>query len=127
MFIAQVLQNSPPNTASPTGNYVKVVDSSMHLQDLRSFMSQFFYRLTCFLPTRRFFNYSQYFNKYCAPSEDSVATTSERRGLANMLSGWWQGGSAEGLVIGAGVDERLIRGLSEEVEGFSGREVMKRV
>lgn len=48
----------------------------------------------------------------------------KRWGPANVLSGWWQGGSAEGLVIGAGVDERLIKGLSDEVQGFSGREVI---
>lgn len=73
------------------------------------------------MPTRRLI-FSQYFNKYCAPREDSVSTKG-RWGLANMLSGWWQGDSPEGLVVGAGVDERLIRGLSEEVQGFSGREV----
>eukprot|EP00752_Nemacystus_decipiens_P007451 g6660.t1 len=66
----------------------------------------------------------QYFNKYCAPGGDNAAT-SKRRGVANMLPGWWQGSSAKGLVIGAGVDERLIRELSEEVQGFSGREVMR--
>eukprot|EP00903_Cladosiphon_okamuranus_P008285 g7974.t1 len=68
----------------------------------------------------------QYFNKYCSPGdEDDVSTTKKRWGLANMITGWWQGDPAEGLVIGAGVDERLIRGLSEEVQGFSGREVEK--
>lgn len=76
----------------------------------------------CVLPVDSTLNDSQYFNKYCAPGEGNVST-SKRRGLANMLSGWMKGGSAEGLVIGAGVDDRLIRGLSEEVEGFSGREV----
>lgn len=44
------------------------------------------------------------------------------RGLAIKLSGWWRGGAVEGLAIGAGVDDRLVRGLSEEVHGFSGRE-----
>lgn len=69
--------------------------------------------------------FGQYFKKYCAPGGDDAAV-SKRWGLANTFSGWWQGGSAEGLMIGAGVDERLIRGLSEEVQGFSGREVMKK-
>lgn len=48
------------------------------------------------------------------------------RGLAIKLSGWWRGGAVEGLAIDAGVDERLVRGLSEEVHGFSGREAREK-
>lgn len=66
---------------------------------------------------------SQYFNKYCTSGKGTVSI-SMRWGLVSKLLGWWQGSSAEGLAIGAGVDERLVKGLSKEVEGFSGREVM---
>ena len=66
----------------------------------------------------------QYFNKYCAPDGDKTATRNHWS-VSNMISRWWQSGSVQGLVIDAGVDERLIRGLSKEVQGFSGREVGK--
>lgn len=36
---------------------------------------------------------------------------------------WPRGRSTGGVVIGAGVDDRLVRGLVDDVHGFSGREV----
>lgn len=78
----------------------------------------------CLFSRTRFdcpFNQFQYYHKYCSRSED-FASISMLQGLAIKLSGWWWGGAIEGLAIGAGVDERLVRGLSEEVHGFSGRE-----
>ncbi|CAM9476678.1 unnamed protein product [Ectocarpus sp. 8 AP-2014] len=66
----------------------------------------------------------QYFHKYCATGKDgrSIGTG---WGLFSKLSWWWCGSSAEGLTIDVGVDERLVKGLAEEVQGFSGREVEK--
>ncbi|CAM9102408.1 unnamed protein product [Hapterophycus canaliculatus] len=66
----------------------------------------------------------QYFNKYCATRKTSTST-STRWGLINNLWRWWRAGSFEGLAIGAGVNEFLIKGLAEEIQGFSGREVEK--
>lgn len=72
--------------------------------------------------TRLLVSLSQYFHKYCATGKDgrSIGTGF---GLFSKLSGWWRGSSAEGLTIDVGVDERLVKGLAEEVQGFSGREV----
>lgn len=71
----------------------------------------------------RLLNYlSQYFHKYCATGKDG-RSIGRGWGLFSKLPGWWCGSSAEGLMIDKGVDERLVKGLAEEVEGFSGREV----
>ncbi|CAM9889849.1 unnamed protein product, partial [Ectocarpus fasciculatus] len=66
----------------------------------------------------------QYFHKYCATGKDgrSIGTG---WGIFSTLSGWWRGSSAEGLTIDVGVNDRLVGGLAEEVQGFSGREVEK--
>ncbi|CAM9405685.1 unnamed protein product [Ectocarpus sp. 6 AP-2014] len=66
----------------------------------------------------------QYFHKYCATGKDD-RSFGAGWGLFSKLSGWWRGSSAEGLTIDVGVDERLVKGLAEEVQGFSGREVEK--
>ncbi|CAM9875822.1 unnamed protein product [Scytosiphon promiscuus] len=66
----------------------------------------------------------QYFNKHCA-MRNRNASISTRWRLVNYLWSWWQRGAAEGLAIGAGVNETLLKGLAEEIQGFSGREVEK--
>lgn len=43
--------------------------------------------------------------------------------LSSWLSSWGQDGSRGGFTLGAGVNERLVKGIADEVEGFSGREV----
>ncbi|CAB1106340.1 unnamed protein product [Ectocarpus sp. CCAP 1310/34] len=67
---------------------------------------------------------SQYFHKYCATGKDG-SSIDTGWGLFSKLSRWWRGSSAEGLTIDVGVDECLVKGLAEEVQGFSGREVEK--
>lgn len=71
-------------------------------------------------------NQYQYFTKYCtaeASNGKGSVHSGKGRGILRHLSSWWRRAPSEGLMLGAGVDEALVRGLADEVQGFSGREV----
>lgn len=68
----------------------------------------------------------QYFHKYCVAGMSRRNDPScgwDREGAWGKLLAWGKRSSKTRIVLGPGVDGKFIKGLADEVQGFSGREV----
>ena len=93
------------------------------------FFKHILYRLVCRWPSTAdpfCKNQSQYFTKYCTAEISNgkgSVHSGKLRGVLRKVPPWWRRAPTEGLMLGAGVDEKLVMGLADELQGFSGREV----